>query len=369
MHGTSAGVPVTLNGMGGLVTLASPDNLPEGASPRTYDTDFDVGSVRSRAGLTSYYNAASESIGPNAPTAANSSTWNNPSAILLNDGSYTSQTPVNVANSIDLTVFVFNIPTTTSITGELLTLQGFANAPCGPYRPIACCGHSLWAISKTVSVPTAGGSFTFGALDDGWNAFLAAAQVNGTTFGVRLSAVSTGFDLATIFLDFATLTIGVNTGQSNFQFITTFTAQDGTVKNLSLDADGNFYVEDVTNNPGILTLATEGIAPNSYCVGVNGEDVEYLAFSDGLKGSDMPLQYTAEWIDRITQVGPGAAPTFTPVSSSANAYTIATPSPSQPTKTAHRHIFFSQWGRDQRQRETSSRFTIPIPHFLGPTPI
>lgn len=322
MHGTSAGVPITLSGFGGLVSLASPDNLPEGASPRTYDTDFDVGSVRSRSGLTSYYNAASESV-TNAPTVANSSTWNTPDAILLNDGSYTSQTPVSVANTLTLTAFVFGVPSTSSITGALLTLIGFATAPCDLTAQLIVAGVPVGDI-KTVSVPTSGGSFTFGATDDGWNAFLTAAQANGTEFGVQLSAVSTGFDLATVFLDFATLTLGLNTGQSNFQFITTFTAQDGTVKNLSLDADGNFYVEDVTNNPGFLTLALEGITPNSYCVGVNGADVEYLAFSDGLKGSDMPLQYTANWIDRITQVGPGAAPTFTPISSSANVFTIAT---------------------------------------------
>jgi hypothetical protein len=322
MHGTSAGVPITLSGMGGLVTLASPDNLPEGASPRTYDTDFDVGSVRSRAGLTSYYNGASESV-TKSPTVANSSTWNTPNNILAHDGSYASISPVNVANTLTLTAFVESIPDTSSITGSLLTLYGFASAPCDLTAQLLVAGSPVGDI-KTVTVPTAVGPFTIGATDDGWNAFLTAAQANGSTFGVQLSAVSTGFDLATVFLDFAELEIGLTTGQSNFQFITTFTAQDGTVKNLSLDADGNFYVEDVTNNPRTQTLALEGITPNSVCVSVNGEDVEYVAFSDYLKGSDMPLQYTANWIDRITQVGPGAAPTFSPVSSSANVYNIAT---------------------------------------------
>lgn len=333
MHGTSAGVPITLSGMGGLVTLASPDNLPEGASPRTYDTDFDVGSVRTRAGLTSYYNVASESV-TKAPTVANSSTWNTPNNILANDGSYTSITPVNVANFIDLTALVESVPTTSSITGALWTLMGFATAPCDLTAQLLVAGAPVGDI-KTVAVPTAGGTFAFGATDDGWDAFLTPDQANGNTFGVRLSAVSTGFDLATVFLDFANLTLGINTGQSNFQFITTFTAQDGTVKNLSLDADGNFYVEDITNNPKVLTLATEGITRNSVCVSTEGEDVEYVAFSDYLKGSDMPLQYTPDWIDRITQVGPGAAPTFTPVSSSANVYNIATiTQPAQQVRTS-----------------------------------
>ena len=324
MHGTSAGAPVNLAGMGGLVTLAKPDSVPEGASPRTYDMDYNVGDVHTRAGLSNVYGAATESVGPNFPTAASSSTWNNPNNILAMDGSYTTQTPVNVSNALDTTEYAFNVPTTTSVTGIVCAVHGFANAPCNLNAQLLIAGVPTGDI-KTLAVPvTTAGTITFGATDDLWNTFLHSPDCNQLTFGVRLSAVSTGFDLATVSLDSCNLTLGVNPGTSNFQFITTFTAQNGDVKNLSLDANGNFYVEDVTHAPNILTLVTEGITPNSYCVGVNGPDVEYLAFSDGLKGSDMPLQYTSEWIDRITQVGPGQAPTFTPITSSADVFTIAT---------------------------------------------
>ena len=171
MHGTSAGAPVILSGYGGLVTLAKPESVPEGASPRTYDGDYDIGSWKTRPGLTSVY---------------------------------------------------------------------------------------------------------------------------------------------------------TSTGTANFQYIGTFTAQNGAIKNISLDATGNLYVEDVTNNPGVLTLVTSGITPGSYAVGVNGPDVEYLAFTNLLGGSDMPLQYTPKWIDRITQVGPGAAPSFYPIVSTTDTYPIAT---------------------------------------------
>ena len=58
---------------------------------------------------------------------------------------------------------------------------------------------------------------------------------------------------------------------------------------------------------------------------MNGPDVEYMAFSNGLSGSDLPLQYTSKWIDRITQVGPGAAPAFSPLRSSpTNTFAIST---------------------------------------------
>ena len=324
MHGTAAGIPVPLSGLGGLVTLAKPDTLPEGASPRTYDGDYSVGGWNTRAGLTSVYRAAAASIGPNLPTLATSSTWLNPTNILLNDGNYTTQTPVNVTNALDCITFAFNVPSTTSITGVKVQVTGFSDAPCDLSAQLIIANVPMGEI-KTLSLSVGTPStLTFGALDDQWMNFLNYVLVNELTFGVQFSAVSTGFDLATVSLDFCSITLGVNPGTSNFQFITTFTAQNGDVKNLALDADGNFYVEDVTNNPGILNLVLEGITPNSFCVGVNGPDVEYLAFSDGLRGSDMPLQYTKDWIDRITQVGPGAAPTFTPVSASSDVFTIST---------------------------------------------
>jgi hypothetical protein len=45
----------SLDQFGGLITEALPADLPEGASPRTWDTDFLVGSVFTRPGLASVY--------------------------------------------------------------------------------------------------------------------------------------------------------------------------------------------------------------------------------------------------------------------------------------------------------------------------
>src|SRR6185312_9152313 len=98
--------------------------------------------------------------------------------------------------------------------------------------------------------------------------------------------------------------------------------------------------ENVTTNPGVLTLALEGITPNSYAVGVNGPDVEYLAFNDLVTGSYIPLQYTASWIDRITQVGPGAPPTFTPQANTGTDYPISTIT--QPAAQSHASSYFLQ---------------------------
>lgn len=93
MHGTSAGSPVPLSTFGGLVTLASPSELPEGSSPRNYDVDFLVGSVGTRDGLRNVYSFSGSSVGPSPGTVAVNSPlignpWTNPTNILAHDFSY-----------------------------------------------------------------------------------------------------------------------------------------------------------------------------------------------------------------------------------------------------------------------------------------
>lgn len=53
----SADVELTI--FGGLCSEIQPSDLPQGASPLTYDVDFDVGRVRSRDGLESVYTLVS----------------------------------------------------------------------------------------------------------------------------------------------------------------------------------------------------------------------------------------------------------------------------------------------------------------------
>lgn len=50
---SAADVELTI--LGGLCSEISPSSLPQGASPLTYDTDFEIGQVRTRDGLQSVY--------------------------------------------------------------------------------------------------------------------------------------------------------------------------------------------------------------------------------------------------------------------------------------------------------------------------
>ena len=322
MHGSSQAVPLPLTTLGGLVTLANPETVPEGASPRTYDTDFLVGSAKSRAGLTSQYLAVDDSIGPQAPTLATTTTWTNASAILSN-ASYATFGPVDATNAISVTEFSFDVPATSSIVGLQLSLNGYANSGCNFTAQLLINGLPAGAIVPGILTTTAA-TVVLGSVGYDWGLALAPSIVNATNFGVQIVVSSSGFPLATAFLNTVAITLGISTGDANFQFIDTFVAQNGDVKNLSLDANGNFYVEDVTNNPRVQTLVADNITPGSYAIGVNGPDVEYLALSNLETGSDQPLQYTPNWIDRITQVGPAIPPVFTPQQATTNTYAIAT---------------------------------------------
>jgi hypothetical protein len=448
MHGTSAGSPVPLGTFGGLVTLASPDSLPEGSSPRTYDTDYLVGSVGTRDGLRNVYSFNNSSVGPSPATVAQNVTtignpWTNPTNILLNDGSFTtvlcgsnvnvhaqpetaavtttnppgglnsalvgpfnSQVMVNptvniVANGtfgagllaqvninfaysggflsvaytftanfsgtfpitipatvdvstikiqltattfsgpsgtvsanitqcyipvptlgtddLNTTQYGFNLPTTASVTGIQVDLTGYGVGGSSASLQLMKNGVPV-GTPKIITLPVISGVTTFGSLSDTWGAPWLYSDINNPNFGVQITGVGTF--TAEVLLDYITVTIGISAQSTNFNFITTFVAQNKAVKNLALDGDGNLWVEDVTNNPGVLSLAREGITPNSFAVGVNGPDVEYLAFNDGFTGSDIPLQYTPNWIDRITQVGPAAAPVFQATSAAATTYSI-----------------------------------------------
>ena len=330
MHGSSPGeVPIPVTTIGGLVTLANPDSLPVGASPRNYDWDYLVGGGQTRPGLTSVYSSVDTTIGPNSPTAAASTTWSDPSNILVADGKYTSFAPANASNSIQATGFGFQIPSTSSVTGIIVEVTGFSSSPATLNAQLLVNGAPVGNV-KTAPFPGYNSVVTFGSSSDGWSAFLTSSQANLVNTGIQLWVTSSGFDGATAFLDYVSMSLALNTGTSNFQFITTFTDQAGNVKNISVDADGNMWMENVTTSPGTLSLIFTNIIQNASVVGSSSPGVQYLAFGNGKSGADMPLKYTQNGISRITQVGPGAAPVFTPIQASSTNYSVA--SISQPAQ-------------------------------------
>src|SRR5579872_3107290 len=128
-------------------------------------------------------------------------------------------------------------------------------------------------------------------------------------------------------------------GGPTIQSLKTYQDPAGNIFNLVLDVNGKLWQEDVFNTPGTLTQIGT-VAAGSYFKSVTLDGVEYLAFSDGIHGTDIPRQWNGTNLDRVSQDGPGAGPTLTNytlpaqslVSPGASApVSIATITPTDPT--------------------------------------
>lgn len=92
-------------------------------------------------------------------------------------------------------------------------------------------------------------------------------------------------------------------------YVKTYIKADGTPLTLILYSDGTIWQEDVLNNPGVRSQIGT-VAPNSYCMSVTANNKEFMAFHDGLHGTDIPRQFDGTNFDRVSQDGPAAGPTI-----------------------------------------------------------
>ncbi len=96
-------------------------------------------------------------------------------------------------------------------------------------------------------------------------------------------------------------------GTATVTYAKSYVDPKGVIRNLYLDSAGNLWVENLTATPGVYTLLTT-TAPGSYARSSTAFGREYIAISDGLHGTDIPLQYDGTNLDRVTQDGPGTSP-------------------------------------------------------------
>lgn len=75
---------------------------------------------------------------------------------------------------------------------------------------------------------------------------------------------------------------------------------------LVLDSLGNFYKEI---SPGSLAVVSSIISPGLFLASNTQFGREYMAFSDGSLGQDIPRQYDDTFFDRVSQIGPAEGPT------------------------------------------------------------
>ena len=120
---------------------------------------------------------------------------------------------------------------------------------------------------------------------------------------------------------------GPLTGNPTVNYIRTYETLNATVRTMVLDASGNLYKE---TTPGTLASVASGLTPNSYGNSTTIFGREYLAIGDGKVGNDLPRQYDDTNFDRVSQSGPGGAPTVV----DENVVVAITASPSGATQPA-----------------------------------
>jgi hypothetical protein len=110
----------------------------------------------------------------------------------------------------------------------------------------------------------------------------------------------------------------LTTGGNTVNYVKTYITSNGLLRTLVLDKTGGLWVEDATAAPGTLNIITNTILANCYARSVTLFGREYIAFSDGVAGRDIPRQYNDTNLDRISQGGPGGAPNAADENLSAN---------------------------------------------------
>lgn len=220
---------------------------------------------------------------------------------------------------------------------------------------------------KTFSLTSSDSRVVIGSPTDAWGTNLAATDINNPLFGVEIIAL--GSTAGEAFMDYVDATINQVTGSQNFNWFKTYEQPTGQISTLALDSNGTIWNEDVINNPGQLTSIFTEIQPGTFAKSVTFDDVEYICFSNLKNGTDVPLQWTGSYFDRISQVGPGAPPSvgFTSTSYSLVASPNGVTQPAAVTTTGGTPIHALLWSTGPTVKHTAGN-VITIEYTLSTSP-
>ncbi|MGC1934473.1 MAG: hypothetical protein WA681_05585, partial [Candidatus Acidiferrales bacterium] len=95
-------------------------------------------------------------------------------------------------------------------------------------------------------------------------------------------------------------------GAPNINGLKTYITTDLVQRLMVLDSLGNLWKE---TSPGVLSVVTSIVAPDLFLASTTYFGREYIAFSNGTLGEDIPRQYDDTYFDRVSQIGPAEGPT------------------------------------------------------------
>lgn len=111
-------------------------------------------------------------------------------------------------------------------------------------------------------------------------------------------------------------------GNPTINYIKTYQNIQEVIETLVWDSGGNLWAEESNGSLTLIALALYAQSPWAFSTTLFGR--EYLAFSDGKMGQDAPRQWDGTNLDRVTQGGPGAAPTVVDYAPTFNIHAAST---------------------------------------------
>jgi hypothetical protein len=207
------------------------------------------------------------------------------------------------SEALNDTQFNFSIPSTSGISGFGVTFQAYSSAATTVSMQLLKDGVPV-GNPETQVLTTAPTVYTLGSPFDLWGSTWLASDVNNTNFGVQITASGNGI---TSIQDVDILTY-LTPGLSNFNYIKSYIQNNDQIDTLALDSSGILWKEDVTNNPGVLSIALTGILPGSFAKSATSDDREYIMFSNEAVGTDRPRVYDGTAFYPLSQMGPAAPP-------------------------------------------------------------
>jgi hypothetical protein len=214
---------------------------------------------------------------------------------------------VLTTDALDITHFGLSLPSTSTPQGLKLTVLNYATDAATFTIQMLKAGVPV-GVAITSSFSGTPATFTYGGINDLFGTTWTYADLNSIDFGVRITAVSSG--AAVLAIGYVTFEAFFLPSLVNFNYITTFEDNFSTIRTLALDADGNFWVENINSAPGLLTPLFSGIPDDSYASSFTADSRQFIAISDLQQGNYPPQGYNGTWHDRVSQVGPGAPPAF-----------------------------------------------------------
>jgi hypothetical protein len=227
-------------------------------------------------------------------------------------------TTTSNSEALQVTEFSFSIPPTAGVTGFGISFQAFSSAATTVHFQLLKNGVPVGTVHSQALSP---GVFVYslGNAGDAWGGSpWSFADVNNTKFGVQIISSGAG----TTFINDLDMLVYLTPVQSNFNYFKSYVQDNEQIDTIALDSAGILWKEDVTNSPNILQIVLTGIIPGSFAKSATADDREYILFSDLTIGTDRPRVYDGSVFTPLSQVGPGAAPSFSPATGASGATTL-----------------------------------------------